>query len=66
MRVGMDLFVQEPIALELECASQLLSLADKKKVKLMVRYFPPHHRVALRLKEIVVPAKIRAAEHLKY
>lgn len=64
LEAGKAVFVEKPLALELEEAEQLAALAASKNLPLMVGHLLQYHPAFLRLKAIVAEGEIGEVRHI--
>ena len=61
---GKAVFVEKPLALDLDEASELSSLADATKLPLMVGHLLQYHPAFVRLKEVIAAGDIGEVRHI--
>lgn len=61
---GKAVFVEKPLALDLDEASELSSLADATKLPLMVGHLLQYHPAFVRLKEVIAAGDIGDVRHI--
>jgi UDP-2-acetamido-3-amino-2,3-dideoxy-glucuronate N-acetyltransferase len=61
---GKAVFVEKPLALDLDEASELSSLADAAKLPLMVGHLLQYHPAFVRLKEVIAAGEIGDVRHI--
>jgi predicted dehydrogenase len=61
---GKPVFVEKPLALDLDEASELSSLADAAKLPLMVGHLLQYHPAFVRLKEVIAAGEIGEVCHI--
>ncbi len=64
LEAGKNVLVEKPITLEISEARELITLADEKKLKLMVGHVLLYHPAVLKLKELLDAGKIGRLQYV--